>query len=756
MRYNGTTAGKKGVERLAKQSDKDPEQLVGTVETVIYYNEESGFTVMDLAVEDELVTVTGITQGVAEGEEVSAQGAYATHHKYGRQFQADVIQRTLPTTANAIRRYLSSRAIKGVGPSLARRLVDAFGDKTLEVMEKAPQRLSEVKGISPEKAAAIGEDFARLFGIRTVMVFLTNCGLPAAVAIRVWKRWGSPAMELIRDDPYVLCCDEIGVDFPQADDMAQKKLGMPPESHKRLSAGVKHILRHNCREGHTCLPRDFLEKTAEEFLDISRELTQDTIAEMERDSDLICYSAGGKDWLYLPELYAAETTIAGRVALMLQLAPPPKKDWAAETDRLEKTLGITYGRQQRQAIREAMENPVFLLTGGPGTGKTTTLNGILTLLEQEGLKVALAAPTGRAAKRMTEVTGREARTIHRLLEVEPFRETLTFKRNEKNPIPADAIIVDEMSMVDTLILESLFRGMRLGCKLILVGDSDQLPSVAAGQVLGDLIASEKIPNVHLDEVFRQAAESLIVVNAHAIVSGELPRLDKKDSDFFFLPRKDPRQVQELVADLCARRLPASYGYRPLWDIQVITPTRQGPLGTRELNGILQARLNPADPQKSEYTVLGRTLREGDKVMQIRNNYDILWESDSGQKGEGIFNGDIGVIEMIDPSSKTILVRFDDLVAPYAFDAADQLEHAYAITIHKSQGSEFEAVVMPLMGRHRNLHYRNLLYTGVTRAKRLLILTGEAETVARMVRNDKRARRYTNLRPMLEEALSGGF
>jgi len=739
---------------MAERTEKPLEHLEGTVEGVVYFNEDTGFTVLDVSVEDELVTVTGTTEGVAEGEEISAEGRYESHPKYGQQFRAQVIQRTLPTTANAIFKYLSSRAIKGVGPAIARRLVEAFGDRTLEVMEKEPQRLSEVRGVSPEKARAIGEEFARLYGIRTVMLFLTGCGLSTAAAIRVWKRWGGPAMELIRDDPYVLCCDEIGVEFEAADKIAQEKLGIPPESYKRLSAGIKHILRHNLRQGHTCLPRRFLEETTDAFLRIPRELTQDTIEEMTRDGDLVDYQSFGKSWLYLPELFTAESTIAGRVALMLQLAPPPEKDWEAETDKLETTLGITYGRQQRRAIREAMENPIFILTGGPGTGKTTTLNGILTLLEGEGLKVALAAPTGRAAKRMTEVTGREAKTIHRLLEVEPFRETLTFKRNEKNPLPADAVIVDEMSMVDTLILESLFRGMRLGCKLILVGDSDQLPSVSAGQVLGDLIASGCVPTVHLDEVFRQAAESLIVVNAHAIVGGELPQLDKKDRDFFFLPRREPRQVQELVADLCARRLPASYGLRPLWDIQVITPMKQGPLGTRELNAILQERLNPRDPQKSEFTALGRTLREGDKVMQIRNNYDILWESDGGQKGQGIFNGDIGVIDMIDPSSKTILVRFDDLIAPYTFDSADQLEHAYAITVHKSQGSEFEAVVMPLMGSHRNLHYRNLLYTGVTRARRLLVMAGEKETVARMVRNDKRTRRFTNLRPMLEEAVHG--
>jgi exodeoxyribonuclease V alpha subunit len=739
---------------VREKTEKALEHLEGTVEGIIFYNEENGFAIMDVSVEDELITVKGTILGVAEGEEIAAEGRYVSHPKYGQQFQAEVIQRTLPTTANAILKYLSSRAIKGVGPAIARRMVDAFGDKTLEVIEKDPQQLTRVRGISQDKARAIGEDFSRLYGIRTVMLFLSSCGLPPGVAIRVWKRWGAPALELIKDDPYVLCCDEIGVDFETVDAIALEKLEIPPESYKRLCAGVTHILRHNSRQGHTCLPRQFLEETAGAFLELSPEQALDTIGEMEQDGDLVAYQTGGRSWLYLPELYAAETTIAGRIALMLQLASPPKGDWEAETDKLEASLGITYGAQQRRAIREAMENPIFILTGGPGTGKTTTLNGILTLLEQEGLKVALAAPTGRAAKQMTEVTGREAKTIHRLLEVEPFRETLTFKRNEKNPIPVDAIIVDEMSMVDVLILESLFRGMKLSCKLILVGDSDQLPSVSAGQVLGDLIASGCVPTVHLDEVFRQAAESLIVVNAHAIVGGELPQLDKKDKDFFFLPRQSSRQVQELVADLCARRLPASYGFRPLWDIQVITPSRQGALGTRELNAILQARLNPEDPQKSEFTALGRTLREGDKVMQIRNNYDIPWENDSGQKGEGIFNGDIGVIDMIDPSSKTILVRFDDIVVPYSFDSADQLEHAYAITIHKSQGSEFEAVVMPLMGSHRNLHYRNLLYTGVTRARKLLILAGEKDTVARMVRNNQRAKRYTNLRSMLEEAIHG--
>ena len=734
--------------------EKPLEHLEGTVEDVVYHNEDTGFTVLDVAVEEELVTVVGQTADIAAGEEITAEGSYTVHPKFGQQFKAQVIQRTLPSTANAILKYLSSGAIKGIGPAFARRLVDRFGDQTLEIMEKEPQRLQEVRGISAEKARAIGEEFARLFGIRSVMLFLGGCGLSAATAIRVWKRWGGPAVELIRDNPYVLCCDEIGLDFETADQMADR-FEIPAESYKRLSAGVGYILRHNSRQGHTCLPRDTLESLTSQYLEISREQAEETAAAMEEEGSLVSYAAGGREYLYLPELYAAETTIAGRIALMLQLAAPQERDWEPELDRLEEEQGIRYGAQQRRAIREAMENPVFILTGGPGTGKTTALNGILALLEEEGMKVALAAPTGRAAKRMTEVTGREAKTIHRLLEVEPFQESLTFKRNEKNPLPADAVIVDEMSMVDVLIMESLFRGLRLGAKLILVGDSDQLPSVAAGNVLGDLMASGLVPTVHLDQVFRQAAESLIVVNAHAIVKGELPDLGRKDGDFFFLPRRDPAEVQELVADLCARRLPQSYGLSPFWGIQVITPMKQGPLGTRELNRVLQARLNPPDRQKSEFTALGRTLREGDKVMQIRNNYDLLWKDGEGREGQGIFNGDIGVVEIIDPSSRTILVRFEDVTAPYPFDAADQLEHAYAITVHKSQGSEFEAVVMPLMGSHRKLHYRNLLYTAVTRARRLLVMAGEKATVAEMVANNRRTRRYTNLRAMLEEAVADG-
>ncbi len=728
------------------------EQLQGTVEDVVYHNGDTGFTVLAVSVGDELVTVVGETPDIAEGEEVTVSGSYGQHPSYGVQFKAQLIQRTLPSTANAIVRYLASGAIKGIGPAFARRIVSVFGDKTLEVMEKDPQALTQVRGISPQKAEAIGQEYTRLFGIRTVMLFLTAQGIQPALAIKIWKRWGAPAVDLIRQNPYVLCQDEIGLAFEEADRMAGD-FGLDPDSCRRVAAGVAYILRHNARQGHVCLPRDKLLPMAASFLELPGTLIEDSVAEMLGDGTLEAYEAGGRVYLYLDNLFRAESYVAGRIGLMLRMAPPPGLSEARDAKELaavEEAMGLTYDDLQRRAILGAMESPVFILTGGPGTGKTTTLRGMLALLEARGETFALAAPTGRAAKRMTEVTGYEAKTIHRLLEVEPFQPSLTFKRGEKNPLPADVIIVDEMSMVDILILESLFRGLRLGARLILVGDSDQLPSVAAGNVLGDLIAGGQLPTVHLDRIFRQAQESLIVTGAHDIVRGEVPNLDARDRDFFFLETRTPRETGELVADLCARRLPGSYGYSPLRDIQVIAPGKQGAAGTRELNRLLQQRLNPPDRSKSQAESFGRTLREGDKVMQIRNNYDVVWTNDQGEQGQGVFNGDIGVIEMIDPPSKTILVRYDDLLVPYPFDAADQLEHAYAITIHKSQGSEFEAVVLPLMGCHPNLLYRNLLYTGFTRAKSLLIVAGSRTEVAAMVRNNRRTLRYTNLRAMLEE------
>lgn len=720
------------------------------MESVVFHSEETGFTVMEVAVGDALTTVVGETSEIAEGEEITAQGNYHTHGTYGLQFRAQLISRTLPSSANAIRKYLSSRVIRGVGPATAGRIVEAFGDAALEIIEKEPERLTEVRGISAKKAVEIGEEFRRMFGIRRVMLFLSELGIDGAASIRIWKLWGERAVDVIRENPYAVCCAELEMDFEQADRLAGH-FDIDADSDCRVEAGVQYILRFNSRAGHLCLPRAKLLALTSDYLQVPSARVDAAVELLLEDRTLTAYG----EFIYLSDLYAAESYIAQRVGLMLTLpCAQPAEAVSGQIDEIEKERGVAYDELQRKAILAAVSNRAFILTGGPGTGKTTALNGIIAALEANGETVALAAPTGRAAQRMTEVTGREARTIHRLLEVEPHTSTLQFKRGEKNPLPCDAVIVDEMSMVDAVILERLLRAMKLGARLVMVGDSDQLPSVGAGNVLGDLIASGLVPTVHLDKVFRQASESLIVTNAHRIVSGELPDLARRDSDFFFLERHGAAAAQSLTVDLVARRLPARYGYSPLSDIQVIVPGKQGPLGTRELNRVLQQALNPPAPEKAEFTSLGRVFRQGDKVMQIRNNYDIVWTDSAGESGMGVFNGDIGTVEMIDLGSQTLLVRFDDRAAPYGFDACEQLELAYAVTVHKSQGSEFEAVVTPLERSHPRLLYRNLLYTGVTRARRLLILIGEKETVAQMVENDRRTRRYTNLGGMLQKVSEG--
>ena len=727
-------------------------KLAGTVEDIVFHNEDTGFTVMQMSVEDELVTVVGETAGIAVGEEVAITGSWTTHPNYGSQLKAQLIERTLPSTANAILRYLSSGAIKGVGPAIAKKLVAAFGDDTMTVIEKEPERLTQVKGISESKARDIQQEYQRLYGIRSLMLYLSGCGIQAADAIKVWRKWGSPAIELIRQNPYCLCDDDIGLDFAEADRIAEEQ-GIAADSSCRVAAGMVYVLRHNSRSGHVCLPLEKLLALSGEFLSVEQTLVEDTLLNLREEGTLCLYQGESRRYVYLHDLYVAENYIAARLSLMLQLQSPAPPDLSKQVEQLEQRLGIQYDELQRRAVEQAVQSNVFILTGGPGTGKTTTLSGILELLRQQGKKVALAAPTGRAAKRMTELTGVEAKTIHRLLEVEPDRDKLSFKRNEKNPLPADVVIVDEMSMVDTIILDKLLRGMKLQCKLILVGDSDQLPSVSAGNVLKDLIESDMLPMVHLNRVFRQAAQSLIVTNAHAIVAGELPQLQKKDSDFFFLRRSQPLEVQELVVDLCARRLPGSYGFSPFWDIQIIVPGKQGPVGTIELNRRMQEALNPPDRQKAQATFLGRTLREGDKVMQIRNNYDVVCQTDQGEETTGIFNGDIGLIEMLDLASKTLLVRFDDRVAAYSFDDADQLELAYAITVHKSQGSEFPIVIMPVSWFPPVLATRHLLYTAVTRAKKVVVLVGQDGRVNAMVDNNRIVQRYSGLRARLAAFLS---
>lgn len=723
----------------------------GAVQSVIFQNEENGYTVLTLIVDgqEEPVTVVGCIPCAAAGEGMTVTGVWVEHPTYGPQLTAESVERRMPQEARDVAAYLGSGILKGVGPATAQRLVDRFGTDTLRVIEEEPERLQTLKGITAKRAMELSAALRALTGLRQVMEFLARYDLPVHLAMAVQRTYGDGAMQALRDDPYLLSRRQYGVDFAVTDAIALS-MGFSGDDPCRLDAAVLYELSHNLNNGHVFLPREKLVLAASQLIGVEPDAVELALDKLIQRYAVVEKPIANVTGCYLPRLYQAETFVAQRLLSMVQtpVEQLPRVDKTIAD--IEREQGVSYALLQRQAVALAADSGVLLLTGGPGTGKTTTLRGILALLEQRGEKVALAAPTGRAAKRMAEITGREASTIHRLLEVEPKTEVLTFKRGEKNPLPADAVIVDEMSMVDTLLMEHLLRGMRLGARLIMVGDSDQLPSVSAGNVLRDLIQSGLVPCIHLERVFRQAAESLIVTNAHAIVRGEMPDLGCRTGDFFFLEQPDAFAQQRLVVDLVSRRLPKSYGYDPLRDIQVITPAKQGPLGTRELNRLLQGKLNPPERGKGEATLMGRTLREGDKVMQIRNNYDIIWQQPDGTAGTGIFNGDMGIIEMLDPGSKTIQVRFEEKLATYSFENQDQLEHAYAVTVHKSQGSEFEAVVMPLERRHPKLHYRNLLYTAVTRARKLLIMTGQKETVYAMVQNNRRTLRYTNQKEMLQE------
>ena len=731
------------------EKEQDPVTLTGRIESVVFHNASNGWTVLEVDSGEELVTVVGPVFDVSPGEELRFMGDWVNHPTYGRQFKSQACERCTPATVEAILRYLSSGAVRGVGPSTAKHLVDAFGADTLDIMENHPDRLTQIRGISPKKAEAISEEYKQQFGVRTLMLFLQQYGVTPAESIRIWRKWGTAAMDLIKANPYALCAQGLWIRFERADQIAEK-MGFTKSDPGRVRAGVEHVLRHNLFSGgHTYIPYEKLTAAASGLLQVPEALTEEAVDSLSSDEELTVEEIAGRRAVFLPESYGAESYIAGRILLMRSITPPPLGDSAARMEELERRLGIRYADKQRLAILTACESNLMILTGGPGTGKTTTLNGIIGLYEEMGLKVALAAPTGRAAKRMSEVSGREAKTIHRLLEMEySVEDEPHFSRCEKNPLDCDAVIVDELSMVDALLFESLLRAMKLSCRLIMVGDADQLPPVGAGNVLRDLIASGKVPVVKLDEIFRQAAQSLIVLNAHRIVRGETPDLENHGSDFFFMPRYTPEQVRTTVRDLVTTRLPAAYGYSPLWDIQVLVPGRKGPLGVNELNPVLQQVLNPPERDRAERPLGPYTLREGDKVMQVKNNYDIVWKKENGERGTGVFNGDVGVLTLIEPRTGTLRVKFDDRTAEYGPESAQELELAYAVTVHKSQGSEFRAVVLPLFTGAPQLFYRNLLYTAVTRARELVVIVGRPSTVGQMVENNRKTRRYTGLCEML--------
>ncbi len=733
--------------------EKELNVIEGMVENIVFANESTGFAVIELNTGEEILPVVGTLYGVEEGEELKVTGTFASHPKFGHQFKAEVFERSLPASAAAIRKFLASGAVKGIGAVLAQRIVDAFGEDTLNILEENPMRLAEIKGITTKKADALSEEFHRLFGMRQAMMFFNSYGLSPAEGIRIWKKWGIISVDVIKDNPYLLCHGDIMVDFKTADRLALS-LGFAEESQKRIFGAVQHILRHNLKNGHTCLARETVVAMVSKMLsNVGTDPIETEIDNRIEDNELYSVQKN-KEFLFLPDMYGAERYIALRIALMLKSRFFARKDADMMIDKIENEKKIKYESLQRLAIKEALYQSILILTGGPGTGKTTTLNAIIEILEQEGLTIAVAAPTGRAAKRAAEVTGREAKTIHRLLEVDfSTDDTLKFVHNEKNPLKADVVIIDEMSMVDTVLFESLLRGLKLGCKLILVGDSDQLPSVGAGNVLHDLIDSGIVPTVQLKQVFRQAAKSLIITNAHRIVNGEMPELSEKDNDFFFMGRNSENAVAETVVELVSSRLPASYGFSPVSDIQVLTPQRQGELGVYSLNNRLQQVINPKSEMKKEYHTAFFTFREGDKVMQIKNNYDMEWTKD-GETGFGIFNGDIGTVKRIDIPTSTMTVDFEDRLCQYPFEMLSELELAYAVTVHKSQGSEYDAVIIPVYGGFDKLYFRNLLYTAVTRAKKLLIIVGSKNRIAYMVENNRKMLRYTSLKKFLSDEVQG--
>ncbi len=722
-------------------------RISGVIDCVTFSNPENGFTVLELESGDELITAVGVMPEVKAGELLELSGYWDFHASFGRQFRVELCEHKMPVAAGDILHYLSAGGVKGIGPKLAVKIVDKFGEDTLSIIENEPERLAQIRGISLDKAREISADFKKQFAVREVMMSLEKYGMTTAECVRAFNAFGVRAADIIKRNPYALCGEGFG--FARAEAIADA-LPEPPERGYRLQAGVVHVMSHNLANGHTCIPREKLFDPCAELLSTNADTIDITIDELIGSGRLVSEFIGDREFIFLPQIYRAEKSAAEHIRQLSKFPPAGRKTAENEITKLEKRNGIIYGERQREAIATAVERGLIILTGGPGTGKTTTLNGILQLFEDDGLKVALAAPTGRAAKRMSEVTGRPAKTIHRLLEVEwDKHDRPQFSRNSRNPLDAQAVILDELSMVDITLFASFLDALPIGCRLVMVGDSDQLPPVGAGNVLHDMIDSGVIPVVELTEVFRQAMESLIVENAHRIVKGEAPILNISDKDFFFIQTESPFLAAKTVSELCAVRLPRAYGYSPLDDIQVICPSRMGESGTNNVNRILQAALNPADASKPEMAVAGTVFRTGDKVMQTRNNYDIEWTGPDGD-GTGIFNGDIGLLRKIDQRSRTVEIIFDERKAVFPFESMQELELAYAVTVHKSQGNEFDVVVMPVVGVPPRLSYRNLLYTGVTRAKKMLVLVGSKTQVCAMAANDKKARRYSALRHFLTE------
>ena len=718
----------------------------GTVHSVIFQNAENGYTVLRLLTEEgEIVTVVGCIPCVAPGEHLTVTGTWETHPQHGEQLRAEELERSLPEEEDEILAYLSSGICKGVGPATARSIVERFGLDTLDILETEPERLQMIRGITAKKGMEIGAMFRQHMGLRRLMEFLSRYQLPPVLAIRLRQQYGDGALEMVRRNPYLLSDDVCGVDFSVTDTMALS-MGFAEDCGERLRAAVTFELTFNENNGHVFLPRDKLLSATCQLLDCGLEQVEAALDALTEQHAVVIEHIANVQAVYLRRLWEAESSACARLLALLDMDADQSRYAERTVAEIEREQGITYAPMQRQAVALAAKAGVMLLTGGPGTGKTTTVRGIVALFQKMGLSIVLAAPTGRAAKRMSELTGMEAQTIHRLLGT-TWNETahqVTFQKTEKEPLEAEAVIVDEMSMVDVALFSALLRALRPGTRLVLVGDADQLPSVGAGNVFSDLIRSRKIETVFLREVFRQAERSAIIRNAHRVNLGQSPELSGNQGDFFFLCRRDAQRAVSTVLELCRTRLPDNM-HIPAEQIQVLTPTRKGPCGTVNLNRLLQDALNPKAPGKRELTWGERVFRVGDRIMQTRNDYDVMWEKDDGTVGTGLFNGDVGRIADIDAGGEWLALDFDGRKALYSVEMLSEIDLAYAQTVHKAQGSEYRCVVLAAMPAAPGLMVRGVLYTALTRARELLVIVGDDAAIRSMAANDKRQKRYSGLK-----------
>lgn len=730
--------------------EKELIELSGTVDSIIYKNEENGYTVLRLKDGNgETVTVIGAFPYAACGESMIVTGEWTTHSVHGRQFKAEFAQRLLPTGAHAIYEFLAGGAVKGIGPATASLIVNEFGDRTLEVLENAPEKLAGIKGISSAKAQQMSKSFRQQTGVRRVMEFICSFGLRPVLAMRMYRFYGDEALGVLRENPYIMASVHIGGSFAEADTLALQ-MGLEGNSKNRIQAAALFELEHNSNNGHCFIPREKLCTVTAELIGVETDEVEECIDLLIESGQLMFEQIAGCNACYLPKLYYAEVNAAENLARMSRRKFKESINIQTLINVVETEQNIRYAPAQKQILNLALENQIVVLTGGPGTGKTTCVKAILAMFDALDMKTLLTAPTGRAAKRMTEITGREASTVHRLLEAKFAEdgESVVFTKDESDRLDCDAVVLDECSMVDIMLFDALIRALPPDCRLVMVGDADQLQSVGPGNVFSAILRSGVVPAMRLTEIFRQTGGSHIVRNAHMINRGEHPDFGENTGDFFRLRRLQSASAVETITELCAVRLPRKMNI-PSSDIQILSPTRRGELGTINLNRQLQNVLNPADKSKTEKAFGDVVFRTGDRVMQIRNNYDIVWQSEDRKTlGTGVYNGDIGSITAIDTANETVTVNFDGRIASYSFDSLMELEHAWAMTVHKSQGSEYRAVILALSESSQMLMTRSVLYTAVTRAKELLILVGNDAAAYGMIDNSRRSNRYSALRVRL--------